>query len=398
MDKKFLIWENPRQAIWTLMLVLMVIGCINVFSASYIMAEQDIKNTFFFLSRYAAYAGLGFLLIHAIRKCGYKIFLSKRFVNIIYFVVLLMLGLVEFMGLSSGGAQRWLPLGPVTVQPSELAKLVVIMMCARYLGELIQKKRFISLFSGDGLILTMGTLVYGGLVHLQPDMGTATIIVALLLCLFFIAGIPAWEVFAVVITAVAGAVLMVITKPYRWERIKVWFDPWLDASDTGYQMVQSLYAIGSGGLTGTNWGQGTSKFFYLPEAHTDFAFAVFCQENGLLGATLLILLFLILGLALFKIAVLAKSERGFLLAAGVSFLIVGQAAANMAMVCGVLPVIGVPLVFISYGGTSMVISMIAIGLALAVYDDEVKRAQEEEVRKPQERRNDLRVVSRRWQP
>ena len=206
------------------------------------------------------------------------------------------------------------------------------------------------------------------------------------------------QIITVCCVAVAGALYLVLSAGYRADRIRVWLDPWIDEVGDGYQMVQSILSIGSGGWIGTKWGEGSSKFFYLPEAHTDFAFAVFCQENGFLGACLLMLIFIVLGCALLRIAVCSKDERGFLLAAGVSFLVVGQAAANMAMVCGLLPVIGVPLVFISYGGSSLLASMIAIGLALSVYDDEVERAEAAAVAEPKERRNDLRVVSRRWHP
>ena len=156
-------------------------------------------------------------------------------------------------------------------------------------------------------------------------------------------------------------------------------------------------AIGSGGLTGTNWGHGAAKFAYLPEAHTDFAFAVFCQENGFFGALILLLVFCLLGVAFYKITISTRDQKGFLLAAGVTFLIIGQAFANMAMVCGIFPVIGVPLIFISYGGSSMIISMAAIGLLLSVYDEEEKQ-QLLDAEPPEKRRSDLRVVgSRRWQ-
>ncbi|WP_455651008.1 FtsW/RodA/SpoVE family cell cycle protein, partial [Phascolarctobacterium faecium] len=169
--------------------------------------------------------------------------------------------------------------------------------------------------------------------------------------------------------------------------------------NTVYNLVQSLMSIGSGGLTGLPWGQGSGKFFYLPEAHTDFAFAIFCQEWGLLGAAILISVFLLLAAAFFRIAMNTKDERGFILVSGVSLLIVGQAVANMAMVCGLLPVIGVPLSFISYGGTSMLITLASIGLVLSVYRDECKREKLERL-SPDTRRTQMRVVSPaegRWQ-
>ena len=396
MNKKFLFWDNPKQAVWYTMVPLLLIGCANIFSASFIRAEADGSSTFYYLIRYIVYSAIGLGAIFIARTINYRRLLSKNAVSFIYISVLVMLVLVDFIGLESGGARRWLGFGGVTIQPSEFAKLAIIMLCARYLGMHLKKGQNASFLKGNGRMCLGATAVYAFLVQQQPDMGTAAIIVALMFCMYVIAGLPWKQIGSVCILGAASAVLLVMTSTYRADRIRVWLDPWIDEVGDGYQMVQSLLSIGSGGLIGTKWGEGSSKFFYLPEAHTDFAFAVFCQENGFLGACFLILLFAILGCALLRIAVCSKDERGFLLAAGVSFLIVGQAAANMAMVCGLLPVIGVPLVFISYGGSSLIISMAAIGLALSVYDDEVEREKAATITEPEERRSDLRVVSRRW--
>lgn len=396
MNKKFLFWDNPKQAVWYTMVPLLLIGCANIFSASFIRAEADGSSTFYYLIRYIVYSAIGLGAIFIARTINYRRLLSKNAVSFIYISVLVMLVLVDFIGLESGGARRWLGFGGVTIQPSEFAKLAIIMLCARYLGMHLKKGQNASFLKGNGRMCLGATAVYAFLVQQQPDMGTAAIIVALMFCMYVIAGLPWKQIGSVCILGAASAVLLVMTSTYRADRIRVWLDPWIDEVGDGYQMVQSLLSIGSGGLSGTKWGEGSSKFFYLPEAHTDFAFAVFCQENGFLGACFLILLFAILGCALLRIAVCSKDERGFLLAAGVSFLIVGQAAANMAMVCGLLPVIGVPLVFISYGGSSLIISMAAIGLALSVYDDEVEREKAVAHAEPEERRSDLRVVSRRW--
>jgi cell division protein FtsW len=396
MNKKFLFWDNPKQAVWYTMVPLLLIGCANIFSASFIRAEADGSSTFYYLIRYIVYSAIGLGAIFIARTINYRRLLSKNAVSFTYISVLVMLVLVDFIGLESGGARRWLGFGGVTIQPSEFAKLAIIMLCTRYLGMHLKKGQNASFLKGNGRMCLGATAVYAFLVQQQPDMGTAAIIVALMFCMYVIAGLPWKQIGSVCILGAASAVLLVMTSTYRADRIRVWLDPWIDEVGDGYQMVQSLLSIGSGGLIGTKWGEGSSKFFYLPEAHTDFAFAVFCQENGFLGAFFLILLFAILGCALLRIAVCSKDERGFLLAAGVSFLIVGQAAANMAMVCGLLPVIGVPLVFISYGGSSLIISMAAIGLALSVYDDEVEREKAAALTEPEERRSDLRVVSRRW--
>ncbi len=395
MKKKFWIWETPKQAVFTLMLILMCVGGINVYSASYVAAQDMFGSGLWYLLRYALWMAIGLLGIAAVRIVGYRRLLNKKFLDIAYVCVIALLILVAMTGVANKGAQRWLYLGPLSLQPSELAKLIVIMLTARTLGSMLRQGRHASLWmGGEGPKLLLQVLVYAFLVYTQPDLGTAAIIVALALCQYFVAGLPWGQVTLLGLACgIMGAVFTYFT-PYRIERVRVWFDPWTDAKNTGYQMVQSLLAIGSGGLTGIRWGQGSGKFFYLPEAHTDFAFAIFCQENGFLGAVFLLALFTLLAVAFIRIAGAAKDERGFLLVCGCSFLVVGQAAANMAMVCGILPVIGVPLAFISYGGTSMVISMLAIGLILSVYDDECKRQQLEDESKlpPSGRREGLRVI------
>ena len=391
-------WKNPAQLIYMVMVLLVLIGGINVLSASFVKAKDMTGDGFAFFKRYVVYALTGAVAMWAVRKVGYRILLNKYILWFCFGVVFVMLLVVDIMGIATKGASRWIYLGPVSIQPSEFAKLVVIMLSAKYLGNMLRKGHQVSFTQGgEHVMVLLAMLTYSALVIKQPDLGTAAIIVALVLGMYIIAGIPLWQVVVTVLVASLGGVLFTLSSSYRMDRVQVWFDPWLDPRDKGYQMVQSLLAIGSGGITGTHWGQGAGKFSYLPEAHTDFAFAIFCQENGFLGALVLLLLFGLLALAFFSITVNARDRRGFLLAAGVTFLIIGQAVANMAMVCGILPVIGVPLVFISYGGSSMLLSMCAIGLLLSVYDEEAQEA-EHEALPPQERRDTLRMVrNERWQ-
>lgn len=389
--------ENPKNLIYFLVVLLMGIGSINVLSASFLDAQNMFDNSAYFFIRYIIYAVISFTAMYIVSKMNYKYFLDDNVLKYGYFIVLGLLIAVDVVGITNKGAQRWLHLGPLSIQPSELAKIMVIMLSAKILGDTLQKGYHVSLISGRGVKGVAATMILCALVYAQPDLGTAAIIAALMLCVYIIAGIPSVQIVSIMGIALAGATFLTVFTPYRMQRIKVWFDPWLDEMGAGYQMVLSLLTIGSGGLFGTDWGQGSGKYLYLPEAHTDFAFAVFCQENGFIGAVGLMILFILLGMALFKIAVSAKDKRGFLLAAGISLLIVGQAVCNMAMVCGIFPVIGVPLVFISYGGTSMLISTVSIGLALSVYNQEQKERRMEAVGEqiPQDRRSNLRVVGRR---
>lgn len=381
MQRHFLIWENPRDAVVWITLLLLTIGCINVFSASFVEATDMFGSGYFYLLRYVGFAFIGFvvMLYLGFRGPDYHLWLSSRWLNIIYFTVLGLLIAVETIGVTTKGAQRWLYIGSFSLQPSELAKLAVIMVCSGYLGKRLKQRLKPALFDYPANKALVMSLIYGVLVLVQPDMGTAAIIVALSIAMYIIAGLALRMLLVVMACGFAGVVGLIIAAPYRLQRVLVWFDPWSDASNAGYQMVQSLISIGSGGVLGAPWGQGSGKFFYLPEAHTDFAFAIYCQEWGFIGALFLIFLFALLGIALFKMAAACQDEEGFMLISGVTLLVVGQAAANMLMVCGCLPVIGVPLSFISYGGTSMVVSLTALGLALSVYKSEVKREKREEL-------------------
>ena len=254
MNKRFLLWDNPRQAIFTLMAVLLLLGGINVFSASLY------DNGPSYLFRYYFCALVGLAGIYFVRRIGYKRLLNKRFLWICYCIVLVMLVVVHFWGAANKGATRWIYIGSFSIQPSEIAKLVLIMLSARFLGNAMKLGEKISLYKGECLLVTMaaGIAAFGGLV--QPDLGTAAIIAALVMGMFIIDWLPARWITAIVGAGAVGAVLLSISSEYRLQRLHVWFDPWLDPQGKGYQMVQSLLAIGSGAHTGTNCGHDAAKF------------------------------------------------------------------------------------------------------------------------------------------
>jgi len=401
MHKRFLIWDNPKDAILVLTFLLMALGCINVFSASFVEAKDMFDNGYFYLYRYAGAAVIGLIVMGIIGwKIPYRFWLQHR--QIWYAILFVVLICVDAFGVTTKGAQRWLYIGGQSIQPSELVKLSMIILGAGSLGEYLKRGMPVSLRrKGMGAPFLQAAL-FAALVLVQPDMGTAAIILALMIGLYIVAGLPRIELWGLLGTALVGVIALIIVAPYRFARVKIWLDPWQDAGNTGYQVVQSLMSIGSGGLVGKPFGMGSGKFFYLPEAHTDFAFAIYCQEWGFIGAILLIAVFLVLAAAIHQIALNAKSEKGFLLVTGVNFLVVGQAVANMAMVCGILPVIGVPLSFISYGGTALIVNLAAIGLVIAVYQNEVKQeeSQQEVAAVFEKRKQDLadkRSLPRRWQ-
>ena len=398
MRDKFLIFENVRQAIIICVVLLLGFGLGNDLSASYARSEMMTGSQYFFTLRYVIYSVVGFLCMLLVgSKFDYHRLLSPRFLKLSGTGTIVLLLLVKVAGRVVNGSRRWLGAGPVSFQPSELAKVVAILIAAGILGEYLRRGQRVSLLQWPKAAPLAFALIAGGLVLIQPDMGTAAIIVGLMLYMYIIAGIPKQQIWGIAIVGLAGAAGIAVLAPYRLNRLKVWLNPFIDPQGAGYQMVQAKLAIGSGGLFGMHWGQGSSKFFYLPEAHTDFAFAVFCQEWGFLGALLLIALFTLLAYAFYRVAIRTKDRKGFLLTCGCSFLIIGQSVANMAMVTGLLPVIGVPLMFISYGGTSLVINFFCIGLILSVYRLEAAREIREErmaAGLPPEDRNGLRVVHR----
>ena len=310
MKKRFLLWDNPCIAVYALVGVLLLVGGINVFSASFVKAQGMFGDGLYFLLLYYVYALLGIVAIAIIRYFGYKFWLNKKLLYLALAVVLGMLIAVEFVGEVNNGAARWLKIGPLKLQPSEIAKPLLIMIAAKYLGNVMKRGERLSQRLGDCLCVIIPTLIIGFLVYKQPDMGTAAIIVALVMGLFVVAGLPMLWVTGMGILGVVGGGILAFSSEYRAHRFMVWLDPWLDAQGRGYQTIQSLKAIGSGGLTGTGWGHGAAKFAFLPESHTDFAFAIFCQENGLIGAFLLILVFCLLCAACCKIAFHTRDKVG----------------------------------------------------------------------------------------
>lgn len=353
------LWVSNTEAVLCIMFMLIIIGTVNIFSASFVKAGTEFNNTYYFLNRHLLCLAIGFFCMVMTIKLDYQKW--RAIVPVLVGATIISLVLVAVIGIEINGSRRWLNLG-IQFQPSELAKLTTLLLIAAYLGPRIDQKLRISMKTFPMvLIVGMGTLVYK-----QPDLGTAAIIVGLAFFLHILAGMPKEECVVLILGAVVLAIVLTFSATYRIERIWAWFDPWEFQQDQGYQTVQSIIAIGSGGLSGAGLGMGTSKFYYLPEAHTDFAFAILCQEMGFVGALIVFILLAALAIYSGKIANQAKDGFGKMLVIGVAMLVVGQGVANIAMVSGVLPVIGVPLPFISYGGTSLIVNMVAVGILVNV--------------------------------
>jgi len=348
------------EAIIAITAVLLILGTINVFSSSFIFAEAEFDTPYFFLKRHILNVFIGLIAFGVCFHFDYHVWRKAIFFMVVGTFLALVLVLV--FGTVINGARRWLSLPIGQFQPAELAKLVSIMIAAAYIALKIK--------TGQALhYLTVQMAIIGAfalLTEFEPDMGTASIILGIPLLMLIISGLSKERVLQLIGWGALGIAVMIIRAPYRLERLKIAYDPWSDAQNYGYQTVQSLSAIGSGEFTGMGLGVGVSKYDYLPEAHTDFAFAIFCQENGFLGAIFVFLLFAAFAVYAARIANKARDEYGQVLALGIMLLVVGQAIANLFMVGGMMPVVGVPLPFISYGGTSLIVTMAAIGILVNI--------------------------------
>jgi cell division protein FtsW len=276
--------------------------------------------------------------------------------------VLLVLVLVPGIGTRAGGAARWLRLGPVGFQPAELAKLALILYLAAWLGARRESV-------GRAAVLAPFLLITGavaGLVIAEPDLGTAIVIVAIALTMYFVAGAPLRVFAALAALTALGVLAVALEQPYRLRRLVTFLDPWSDPQGAGFQTIQSLYGLALGGLFGEGLGAGREKFGYLPAPYTDSIFAVLGDELGMLGTLTVVVLFFVIAYRGTTIALRARDATGALLAAGITTWLVFQGWVNMAVVASLVPMTGITLPFISYGGSSLCVGLIAVGILLNV--------------------------------
>lgn len=362
--------------------ILIAIGAMNVYNATYYMNMAAGDGPYaHFLKHITILAG-SLILGAGVAKLP-KGFIRGGAVIWVGFTLVLLL-LVVVAGHRANGATRWIMLAGFSLQPSEVAKVTGLIWAASFLAKRIRKgeeitlvKRFFRPFfhfadrkkkentfrSMIGYFLPLyGPFAMALLVLAQPDMGTAGMIVLFPLLLYVLAGLPLLELFLGVGVAVFTFVLLVIAEPYRMNRVIVLWDPFMYAGNLGYQTVQSLIAVGSGGFFGQSIGEGMSKFLYLPEQYTDFAYAVFSQEFGFIGSFFVLILYLVFLLAGFSAARKLKETYAALLVYGLTLLISVQGIVNIAMVIGCFPVTGIPLPFISYGGSSLLMNIISVAL------------------------------------
>ncbi|MEX0698187.1 MAG: putative lipid II flippase FtsW [Acidimicrobiia bacterium] len=341
--------------------VLIVLGLGATLSASSIEGLADAQDQYFYVKRQLIGLGIGIVAMVVLSRFNYRGY--RRLAIPLFWGTLVLLLLVMVLGLQSGGSRRWLPVGSLTFQPSELAKLSVVLTMAVLLE---RKQRLLGQwkhFLGP-VMFCIG--LTGLLVVLQPDLGTAIVISAAGLSVVLVSRAPFRYVLGLAVMAVVAAGLLALVEGYRMDRIDGFIDPWADPQGTGYQVIQGYYALGTGGLFGVGLGASRARWDYLPNAHTDFIFAIVGEETGLLGAMIVIGLCLVLALAGWFIASRAPDRYGRMIAAGITGWLSTQALINIGGVLGLLPITGIVLPFVSYGATAMVVSLAAVGVMVNI--------------------------------
>ena len=379
--KRKLPWGSDHEAIVWLMVVLLVVGMVNVFSSTFITAENENSAPYAYLLKHLISMGIGFVLFAMSWRVDYHKW--RDWLGPVALSIAALLLFVLAAGTVVNGAKRWIYLGAFSFQPAEFAKICSVMIAAYILSYRVEHKLPINILNAQYAFIAFLFVA----VEMEPDMGTACVILGIPIVMLWMAGLKTYKLQRLALVGLAAVVGMCIYQPYRLERIKVMFNPWSDAQGMGYQTVQSVTAIGSGGVWGMGLGQGLAKYAYLPEAHTDFAFAVFCQENGFLLTALVLLLYGAFAYYAVRIARDAYDAYGQLLAGGIMLLVVGQAVVNIAMVAGCFPVVGVPLPFISYGGTSLMMTMFSVGVLINI--GRYSRAKQAKEKMDELRRNNL---------
>lgn len=344
-------------------IMLSLFGLIMIYSASSIWSEYKFNDSFHYLKYQAVFLMIGIIVMIMFSKIDTKLYYEKSNKILLVCLILLVLVLIPGIGSVRNGSRSWFGIGPFGIQPSEAAKLGLIIFTSKYLTN---SNKFLKSYK-QGVFPILGiTLLIFGLIMLQPDLGTGLILVTSIISLLFIAGVNMKFFLYMGFLGLMGVVVLIIIAPYRMDRITSFIDPWSDALGTGFQIIQSLYAIGPGGLLGVGFSNSIQKHFYLPEPQTDFIFSIIAEEFGVLGAFIVVGLFSIILIRGIKIALSTKDQFSKYLAFGMVFQIIFQTIMNLMVVIGLIPVTGVTLPFLSYGGSSLLISMVSMGILLNI--------------------------------
>jgi cell division protein FtsW len=343
-------------------LALVCISVVMVYSASAVIALERYQQPYLFVTKQLMWAVLGVAVMSVVMKIDYRTYRHETLVWTVLGIVALLLVAVLFSA-PINGSRRWFSIGPLGIQPSELAKIAAILFAA-----LILERRMHRVNDLHYSLLPIGIVVGGlvGLILIEPDLGTAVSLVAVVGVMVFVAGVSYRYLVGAILLALPTFYVLVWSVPYRKDRINAFLDPWADPLGSGFQIIQSFIAIGTGGLTGKGLMSGVQKLFYLPEPHTDFIFAVASEEFGMFGAMVIVACFLIIAWRGLRAAVYAPDAFGAFLAIGLTMMVVLQAFVNLSVVMGLLPTKGITLPLVSNGGSSLLVNLLAIGVLLNI--------------------------------
>lgn len=336
-------------------LALSIFGLIMIYSASYVWSEYKFNTPFKFVRNQGLFLIIGLLLMYFVSKIDYEYYYQYAKHLLIGCIILLVLVLIPGIGTIRNGSRSWFGIGSFGIQPSEFTKLALIIFSSKYLAT--HKKL------GPVIMLTMFIF---GIIMLQPDFGTGTVIVMTIFGILFINGLKISLIVKLGIGGLAGIVGLVLVAPYRLRRILSFVNPWRDPLGSGFQIIQSLYAIGPGGIFGLGFGNSIQKHFYLPEPQTDFIFSIISEEFGFLGVLIVATLFITLIYCGVRIALNAPDKFAKNMAFGITFGLAFQTILNLSVVIGLVPVTGVTLPFLSYGGSSLLITMVSMGVLMNI--------------------------------
>lgn len=350
-------------------ILISLFGTLMIYSSSYIWAEYKFNDPYKYLKSQIIFLIIGYIVMIIVSNFSYHNY--KHLSNIIFGICFAMLTLVLIPGIGTirNGSRSWFGIGGFGIQPSEFTKLGLIIFTSKYLSNNTRELKDIK--KGVLPILAVVFLVFG-LIMLEPDFGTGVVIVMTIIVLLFISGVKMNFFIKIGVLGLIGIVILILIAPYRMERIISFLNPWIDPLGSGFQIIQSLYAIGPGGLLGLGFGNSIQKHFYLPEPQTDFIFAIISEEFGFMGVLIVSILFITIIARGLKIAMECENSFGKFLAFGITFGLAFQTILNLMVVVGLIPVTGVTLPFLSYGGSSLIISLISIGILLNIHKHKEK--------------------------
>lgn len=347
----------------TVIVVLNLVGLVMVLSASSVMSLESTGSSWTYAIRQAIWMALGFVALAVTLRVDLSFWRRNARRFLVIAAGLLLVVLVPGLGVSANGSTRWVGFGPFQLQPSELAKLALLIFIADLLARRADRVRD-TRFSVRPVMVV--TAMFAGLLMLQPNLGTTILLGCIAMVMLFVAGAPGGPLLGCGLSGVLAAVLLAMSAPYRRARLLGFLHPWSDPGNTGYQVIQSQVGLADGHLLGAGLGASRAKWGFLPYAHTDFIFSIIGEELGLVGAIAVVLLFVALAVFGVRTAMHSRDRFGTLVAAGVTAWLSIQAFVNIGAVIGVLPITGVPLPFISFGGSSLLFTLVATGLLLNV--------------------------------